>query len=42
MAHLVYWTFSEIPSEMIDILVKDLKKYDKAIEESVVIDPATN
>ena len=42
MAHLVYWTFSEIPSEMIDILVKDLKKYDKAIEESVVRDPATN
>ena len=28
MADLVYWTFSEIPSEMIDILVKDLKKYD--------------
>ncbi len=42
MAHLVYWTFSELPSEMVDILVKDLKKYDKAIEESVVRDPATN
>ena len=36
MAHLVYWTFSEIPSEMVDILVKDLKKYDKAIKDSVV------
>ena len=42
MAHLVYWTFSEIPSEMVDILVKDLKKYDKAIKDSVVRDPATN
>ena len=42
MAHLVYWTFSELPSEMVDILVKDLKKYDKAIEGSVVRDPATN
>ena len=42
MAHLVYWTFSDIPSEMVDVLVKDLKKYDKAIEESVVRDPATN
>ena len=42
MAHLVYWTFSEIPSEMVDVLVKDLKKYDKAIEGSVVRDPATN
>ena len=42
MAHLVYYTFSEIPSEMVDILVKDLKKYDKAIEESVVRDSETN
>ena len=42
MAHLVYWTFSEIPSEMIDILVKDLKKYDKAIEKSVVNDEVGN
>ena len=42
MAHLVYWTFSDIPSEMIDILVKDLSKYDKAIEESVVRDKVGN
>ena len=42
MAHLVYWTFSEIPSEMVDILVKDLKKYDKAIKDSVVRDEVGN
>ena len=42
MAHLVYWTFSDIPSEMVDILVKDLSKYDKAIEESVVRDKVGN
>ena len=42
MAHLVYWTFSEIPSEMVDILVKDLKKYDEAIEDSVVRDKVGN
>jgi len=42
MAHLVYWTFSDIPSEMIDILVKDLSKYDKAIEDSVVRDKVGN
>ena len=39
MAHLVYWTFSEIPSEMVEILVKDLKKYDKSIKESRVNEP---
>jgi len=38
MAHLVCWTFSEIPSEMIDILVKDLEKYDESIKKSVVRD----
>ena len=42
MAHLVYWTFSDIPSEMVDVLVKDLKKYDKAIEDSVVHDEVGN
>ena len=42
MAHLVYWTFSDIPSEMVDILVKDLKKYDEAIEDSVVRDKVGN
>ena len=42
MAHLVYWTFSDIPSEMVDVLVKDLKKYDKAIEKSVVNDEVGN
>ena len=36
MAHHVYYTFSEIPSEMIDILVKDLKKYDGEIKKSKV------
>ena len=36
MAHHVYYTFSELPSEMVDVLVKDLKKYDKAIEKSKV------
>jgi len=41
MAHLVHYTFSELPSEMVDILVKDLKKYDESIKESVVRDPAT-
>ena len=39
MAHLVYWTFSEIPSEMVEILVKDLKKYDESIKESRVNEP---
>ena len=39
MAHLVYWTFSEIPSEMVEILVKDLKKYDETIKESRVNEP---
>jgi len=38
MAHLVYYTFSELPSEMVDILVKDLKKYDESVKESVVRD----
>ena len=42
MAHLVYWTFSELPSEMVDVLVKDLKKYDKAIKDSVVRDEVGN
>ena len=42
MAHLVYYTFSEIPSEMVDILVKDLKKYDESIEDSVVRDKVGN
>ena len=42
MAHLVYWTFSEIPSEMVDILVKDLKKYDESIKDSVVRDKDGN
>ena len=42
MAHLVYWTFSDIPSEMVDVLVKDLKKYDKAITNSVVADKVGN
>ena len=42
MAHLVYWTFSEIPSEMVDILIKDLKKYDEAIADSVVRDKVGN
>ena len=42
MAHLVYWTFSEIPSEMVDVLVKDLKKYDEAIADSVVRDKDGN
>ena len=32
MAHLVYWTFSEIPSEMVDILVKDLWKFERDIK----------
>jgi len=36
MAHLVYWTFSELPSEMVDILVKDLKKYDGSVKESLI------
>ena len=42
MAHLVYWTFSDLPSEMVDILIKDLKKYDKAIEDSTVRDTVGN
>ena len=42
MAHLVYWTFSDIPSEMVDVLVKDLKKYDEAIADSVVRDKDGN
>jgi len=42
MAHLVYYTFSEIPSEMVDILVKDLKKYDESVKESVVRDREGN
>ena len=36
MAHYVYYTYSELPSEMVDVLVKDLKKYDEAIEKSKV------
>ena len=36
MAHYVYYTFSELPSDMVDVLVKDLKKYDEAIEKSKV------
>ena len=39
MAHLVYYTFSDIPSEMVDILIKDLKKYDESIEKSQIRDP---
>ena len=42
MAHLVYYTYSELPSEMVDILVKDLKKYDESIKESVVRDDEGN
>ena len=42
MAHLVYWTFSEIPSEMVDVLVKDLKKYDEEVKSSVVRDEEGN
>ena len=38
MAHLVYWTFSDIPSDLCDILIKDLKKYDEAIEKSAIRD----
>ena len=36
MAHYVYYTYSELPSEMVDVLVNDLKKYDEAIEKSKV------
>ncbi len=38
MAHLVYWTFTELPSDMVDILVKDLEKYDESIKKSKVRD----
>ena len=38
MAHHVYYTYSELPSEMIDILINDLKKYDESVKESVVRD----
>ena len=37
---MVYWTFTDLPSEMVDILVKDLKKYDETRKESVVRDVA--
>ena len=42
MAHLVYWTFSDIPSDLCDILIKDLKKYDEAIEDSTIRDEVGN
>lgn len=42
MAHLVYWTFSDLPSDMVDVLVEDLKKYDESIEKSVVHDEVGN
>ena len=42
MAHLVYWTFSDIPSDLVDILIKDLKKYDEAIEDSTIRDEVGN
>jgi len=42
MAHYVYYTYSELPSEMVDVLVEDLKKYDESIEESVVRDREGN
>ena len=34
MAHLVCWKFSELPSEMIDIVIKDLEKYNESVEIS--------
>ena len=42
MAHYVYYTYSELPSDMVDVLVEDLKKYDESIEESVVRDREGN
>lgn len=34
MAHLVCWKFSELPSEMIDIVIRDLEKYNESVEIS--------
>lgn len=36
MAHLSCWHFTELPSEMIDIATRDLKRYDDEISESVL------
>lgn len=38
MAHLVYWKFSKLPSEMVDILVRDLKQYDESLDKSTIRD----
>lgn len=36
MAHQCIWFKTELPSEIIDILAEDIKKFDSQIEESVV------
>ena len=36
MAHLAYWQFTELPSEMIDIAIRDLSLYDNQVNQSVL------
>ena len=37
MANLVCWNFTELPSEVIDILERDIKKFDYSLKQSEVI-----
>ena len=36
MANLVCWNFTELPSEVIDILERDIKKFDYSLQQSEV------
>ena len=36
MADIVYWQFTELPSEMVDIAIKDLGRYNNQVDESVL------
>ena len=34
MAHLTCWEFTELPVEIIDVVERDIKKYDNEVEDS--------
>ena len=35
MAHLTCWEFTELPVEIIDVVERDIKKFDDEVEDSI-------